>query len=977
MKSSKFTRLLAVLLIIIMVATSLPMLASAADDTSLVSGFKRTLDEVKDILNTISYEQYLTRYADAADGTSAASVKGTAYDSEGTTAKVSNETYDGRAALHLPDEGRVSWKINVPKTGFYHLEIDYYPVQGKATSVERSLYIDDRIPFSEARSLSMTKVWVDNYVEEFGEFRVDITGNDIRPTKSEAPEWRTYTACDSTGFYVEPFTFYFTAGEHTLSFETVREPVAISEIRLVPPIPVKPYAEVLADWQAKGYKEVALSEPIKINAENPSATSEQVIYPIYDRASAITDPQDASKIKLNTIGSDKWKTVGQWIRYDVEVPESGLYSIASRFRQHKLSGVYTSRRIKVNGEIPFAEASYLQFNYSDQWQSSRLNDGETEFLFYLEAGNNTIEFEVVLGHISTQLNRLNDSLTKLNDAYLQILMITGAVPDQYRDYNFRRIIPESIKSLADQAETIFSISEELKEITGQTGEHVATLNTVATLVDRMASDEDEIAKNLANLKSYLGTLGTWLYTSQGQSLEFDYFLIQKADDPLPKAKANIFEAAWFEIKSFVLSFFNDYTSISSIAEDSEDSTGVTMWFTDGRDQAQILRQMIDYEFTPESNIGVSLKLVAGGSLLPSILAGVGPDVAFLDSASTINYAIRSAVNKLNDFDNFEQVTTERFSPAAMVPLTLYGDAYGLPSTMAFNMMFYRMDVFAELGIELPETWEDMYSILPILQNNKMEVGFPNRLPGTTMMLYQMGGELYADEGKRINLDSNVGLSAFTNLCDLFEKYRFPLTYDAATRFRTGELPLIISGYTTYNTLIVYASELRDAWEMVPLLGYRREDGTINNVSTATVGAIIMPRGAQNQNEAWELMCWFTDAPAQSRYANELVAVLGPAGKYNTANKQALASLPWTANEYKALEAQMNNLAAVPEYPGGYIIARYVDFAFLDVYNNSANPVEAMLDNVTEINKEISRKRKEFGFDYYEISYSTSFMESEN
>ena len=32
--------------------------------------------------------------------------------------------------------------------------------------------------------------------------------------------------------------------------------------------------------------------------------------------------------------------------------------------------------------------------------------------------------------------------------------------------------------------------------------------------------------------------------------------------------------------------------------------------------------------------------------------------------------------------------------------------------------------------------------------------------------------------------------------------------------------------------------------------------------------------------------------------------------------KAPADKSWTASEYRALEAQMNNLAAVPEYPGG-------------------------------------------------------------
>ena len=971
MRKSKTTKLLAVILLVVTLVSTMPISSSAATTNK---EFRRSLSEVEALLNTVDYTAYLEEHADAKDATKTATIKGTAYQKSGTDAKVKTETYDGVQALYMPDTDMTAWEVTIPESGFYSMEIDYYPVQGKATSIERSLYIDGKVPFSEARSLRMTKVWIDEYqTGEFGVFAQDSNGNDIRPTKAEAPEWRTYVACDSTGYTVEPFKFYLEKGKHTIALECVREPIAISEIRFTNVVTYPTYEEKLAEWKAAGLTTQAI-DPIKLNAENPVRTSEQVIYPIYDRASAITDPQDAALIRLNTIGAEKWQTNGQWIRYEVDVPKEGLYNIAMRFRQEKLAGMYTSRRVIVNGEVPFKEASYLQFNYDSSWQSCLLNDGATEFLFHLKEGKNVIEFEVTLGSMANVLNRVSSTLDNLNNAYLQILMITGATPDQYRDYNFGRLIPESIETLARESQNLYGVFNELKTISGQTGTHIATLQTVAQLIERMAGDEDEVAKNLTDFKTYLGTLGTWLNDSRNQALEIDYIAIQSPDAALPKANANFFQAAWFEIQALILSFFSDYTSIGSVVE-GESATQVTMWYTDGRDQAQILRSMIDYEFTPVSNIGVNLKLVAGGSLLPSILAGVGPDVAFLGSADTINYAIRSAVLPLNEYSGFKEFTEENFAPAAMIPLTLYGTTYGLPSTMAFNMMFYRLDVFAELGIELPETWEDMYEILPILQNNKMEIAFPKELAGTTMVLYQMGGDLYADEGKRINLDSNVGLTAFSTLCDLFEKYKFPLTYDLSTRFRTGEIPLAVSGYTTYNTLIVYASEIRELWEMVPLLGWKDENGNINNCSTASVSAVVMPRGAQNTESAWELMKWFTGPKAQARYANELVAVLGPAGKHNTANKLAFAELPWTADEYKALEAQINNLAAVPEYPGGYIITRYVQFAFLDVYNNAADAVEAMLDNITEINKEISRKRKEFDLDYYEISYSTNFVEA--
>ena len=53
----------------------------------------------------------------------------------------------------------------------------------------------------------------------------------------------------------------------------------------------------------------------------------------------------------------------------------------------------------------------------------------------------------------------------------------------------------------------------------------------------------------------------------------------------------------------------------------------------------------------ESNYGVALKLVTGGTLLPSILAAKGPDVYMgLGASEVINYAIREAVIGINGND---------------------------------------------------------------------------------------------------------------------------------------------------------------------------------------------------------------------------------------------------------------------------------------------------------------------------------------
>ena len=949
MNKTKTHKLISLLLAAVTVAgvAAVPSFAAESDGAT-TSVVQKTIAEVSELLNTITYAEYESKYADIQKATQEVVIDALKYNEEETNAKVSTFSEGGQSGLAIGDSGRVTWDIEIPQTARYAIEIEYFPTEGKSNSIERMFYINGKVPFSEARYLAMTKTWIHHYTE--GRFAKDLNGNEIRPLTNETPIWSTYSFIDSNGFYPNPFEFYFEQGTNTIALEAVREPVAIKSIKLYPYKDLPSYEE----YKAMNSASAISAEPIKIDGETPTAVSHMTIYPIYDRTSAITEPQDPTLIKLNTIGGEKWQTAGQWIRYEFEVTESGYYSIIPRFKQSDLSGLFTSRKLRIDGEIPFEEANYLRFNFANEWQTAPLTDGTNNFEFYFEKGTHTIEFEVTLGHMGSVIRQVNDMLSTINTAYLDILKLTGASPDQYRDYGFTRVMPATVRSILLEAKKTAEIVELLGTMNGVQGEHTATLEEVRRLLRKMGTDEDEIAKNLGNLKARIGSLGTWVNTVKKQPVEIDYILIQPASvEKLPKANANFFQAMAYEFRQFLGSFFTDYNSLGTTVEISSENQ-VSVWVNTGRDQAQVMRNLIDNRFTPVSNVSVNLKLVAGGTLLPSVLAGVGPDVS-IGEADPINYAIRHAVLALNDFDTFEDVKS-RFSAAAFTPVTLYGETFALPETQTFPMLFYRKDILSDIGVEIPKTWDDIMAMVPVLQFNNMEVGLPNDY---NIFLYQMGGDLYADDGMRVNLDSNLALEAFNKMCNMFTAYSLPYEYDFANRFRTGEMPIAISSYTSYQQLTVFATEIAGLWEFVPMPGIVDEEGNINNVSVATISTIVMLAGTDKPEAAWKFMDWFVDKDYQANYANEIVAILGSAGMHATANIEAIAELPWTATEYENLMLQFNNLAAIPNYPGNYIIGRYTGFAFLAAYNDKKDPVDTLLGYVPIINKEISRKRAEF------------------
>lgn len=1027
-RRTKFTKLTAIVLSIMFVLGSLSTAAFAADAGSTsasTSVTDKTLDDVKRLLNALSYDEYAEKYSDSDRypvGNKEIVINGLDYDKTATNAEVSTETYDGIEALYTPDLGSVVYRFSVPKTAKYGISIEYYPVKGKETSIQRTFLINDKVPFSEAYYITFSKVYTTVYDEEAsagmseseiasGEkrpFKTDIDNNELRAEIVQTPEWRTYELRDVDGFYTDPFEFVFTEGENTITLEAVNEPMAIKSITLFPVEETLSYAEYLkqCEGQPKG------QDVVKLEAEFPYQTSSKTIYPIEDRTSAVTSPSDTSRTLLNTIGGDKWQTSGQWVRYKFTVNDSGMYSIVTRFMQNINDGMYSSRILSVySGEgvsegelgyyngVPFKEANELRFNYDTEWQTEALRFGTygenskgqqeimyTDIQMYFKEGvEYVIELEASLGTMGDIVRRVNESLDNINEAYLSIMKLTGASPDADRDYNFLEIMPETVARIILESRSLTKVATELTNLAGVKSSNVATLERVAWILARMGSDpEDEIAKNLSELKSYIGSLGTWLNDAKTQPLKLDAIYIQSVDAERPAAKAGFFKSFWHEISSFIQSFLRNYNSMGSMVENNEDA--VEVWLAKGRDQSQVIRNLINNDFTPETGIAVDLKLVAGGTLLPSILAGMGPNVYIgLGDDNVINYAIRGALEDVSVMDGFDEVTNttqgdpnQQFTRAAIYVLEL-ADAegvthcYGLPEEQNFPMMFVRTDILAELNIEIPKTWEDVLAAVIKLQQNNMTIAMSNDYK---IFLYQMGGTLFADEGMRINLDSNLALDSFEQMCNLFKTYSFPYKYDFANRFRTGEMPIGIASYnSTYNQLVVFATELRGKWQFLPLPGFEQDDGTINNVSVSSVNAIVMITGAdeQTKKDAWEFMKWHTGAQCQIDYSNEMVAIMGDSAKYATANVQALESMPWTREEYENLNAQFTNLASIPNYPGAYIIGRYTKFAFLSVYNDNADAVTELLRYITTINKEITRKRSEFGLPTLEIGQTLASL----
>lgn len=912
-----------------------------------------------------SYTAYRQAHAGAPAGTATLTLLPEQARFAGDASAVLEEV-GGREALHIQKQaGQYVWTVEVPEEGLYRLAMDYYPTDGKNGEIELEVRLDGELPFDGTQRLVLPKL----YRDEISDFQRDNRGNDMRPVQIVESCWMTASLSDSEGYAVDPYLFYLDKGSHTVEVTPVKQNFAIGELRLEPPEKVLSYAEYLAQHEGKVSDNSGAFYPVE--AEKPYSKTSSMLYPLSDRSSPATSEVHPTQIRLNTIGGENWKSAQQTITWKIKVEKDGFYQLGFRFKQNFLRGMYVSRRIEVDGSVPFEEFKQVTFSYGINWQAGPAG-GDQPYCLYLTAGEHEISMTPTLGDIAQQAEQVGYVTYQLNDLYRRIIMITSVNPDTYRDYALQEAIPGLLDELGELSGTLRSIYDVMCEKTGHKGSESASLLRMAEQLESFIREPDSIPARLSSFHNNISSLSTWTLTVGDQCLLLDSLWLAAADAQTPRADAGFLESAWFQIQSFFGSFFQDYNQIGNVYEGERT---IQVWVSSGRDQAEVIKQMIDSGFTDKTGIVVNLSLVQG-ALLQATMAGKGPDVALqLGHGDPVNMALRGALEPLEEYEGFEELTGA-FVPGAFVPYQLSGHTYALPETQNFLMMFYRTDVFEEMGLQPPVVWQDLYDAAEVLQGSNMEVGLPyvsmdaysvvSAGVGTQSifptLLSQRGLNLYNENLTATALDTPEAYEVFKQWTDFYTKYGFPLFKDDYNRFRTGQMPLVIATYTFYNQLYVAAPEIRNLWKMAPIPATEREDGTLDRSVAASGTASVILSSAEDKEACWKFLQWWVGAETQSRYGNEIESVLGAAGRYNPASTEALEQMPWSGAELDMLLEQQRNLVEIPELPGGYYTSRNVDNAFRRVFFHNDNPREALNYWNRQINDEIQRKRKEYGLD---------------
>lgn len=868
-------------------------------------------------------------------------------------------------------EGEVSYTIEIPETGCYCLYFSYLPIPSNMSNIEFAVQIDGEVPYATASRATLNKVYVSS-----AEIGYDSRGNQVRPSQKQQGMWLDTPLMDVDGLFSDPLRFYFTQGMHEITFDIIKGYFALDAFRLCNPAPLPDYAAYRSSVEASVTPESTPSALIRLEGENAAYKSDATLYPTQDNTSYLASPSNPSKTVYNTIGAGNWKYALQsvtWVIPAEELTQDGWYRLGIKARQNEMRGFYSNRRIYIDGEVPCEELDQVRFYYDNDWQlvSPQTADGEDLYL-YLEGGrDHTLTMEVMPGEIGESMRVLDAAVLDINTFYRRILMITGPKPDPYTDYYVHERIPELLPHFRALSADLERIQGQIESLGGTRGSEAASLERMRIILDACVERPLRIPDYLQQIKDNITALSSWMVEYRNQPLEVDYIELASADREFGTVRANPIKSLGFGWQRFYSSFFEDYTNLSDDA--GEDA--VNVWVSLGRDQALVVKSLAESEFMEQYDTDISVNLVVGG-VVEATLAGKGPDVAlFLGGEFPVNLAARGLLVDLKQFPDYDEVAA-RFQQNATVPYR-YGDGcYGLPLSQSWAMLFYRRDILSELGIQQPpETWDDMIDMLPALQRNYMYVGLVLPVVSGTnatisaatesghtfaALMLQNGLSYYNDSQTKTTFDDIRAVQAFEQWTDLYTKYGFEQSYDAFSRFRTGEYPLVISDFGFFNQLTVASPEIKGLWGFTRIPGTLREDGTISHaVNSTSAGAVIFNK-CKDVDGAWDFLKWYTSTEVQVEYGTQIEGLLGQLGRYPTANTEALRQLSWSQQELDTLFAAREELEEIPIIPASYAVTRNIMNAFRETINNHENPRDTLLWYNRDINKEITRKRENLG-----------------
>ncbi|MDP2425064.1 MAG: extracellular solute-binding protein [bacterium] len=857
-------------------------------------------------------------------------------------------------------------QVNVAQTALYAIGFDFYIPEAFYSIPSIKLQINGKSLFNEASDLELPVAWEMIPLEE--NRRYNRYGNELLPDAESINEWTTYFADDYLSSSVGPYQFLLEAGDNTISIKALNTSLYIGAFHIKGSTALPSYQEYRQQVPINPTN--AEKNMVIIEGESFDIKNDLEIKSSYYKEPSMT-PYTHKFTVLNQLDGNSMSRGGMSVSYTFEIATTGDYQMAFKVLKGSNSGIASAKNIYIDGQILFQEISGYFFDSTKRWENVTLGINNQPFLFYLEAGVHTLTFESTTHPYADIMNRLNSMKDEISSISLLVKTITGGNKDDAIDWNILRYIPnlkQTLETFATELETIYEEINSLDQGLNVAAE-VSTLNVAAKQLRRVAKLPNKIGSKLQEFSEGSGSsyqlIGNAISALMSSPLSVDRIYLYQGQE-LPFPTASFFARLWDGVKSFFYSFFDARYNDIGIDEDTLD-----VWVGQSSLYLDIIQSMIDQDFTTRTGIKVKASIMTNpAKIVLSNATNDNPDVVLsIDSWNPYAYALRGMLADLSKFPDFDEVTKHYYANN-FTPVIFEDGVYGIPETQSVFLLFYRTDILNYLDISVPNTWQDVIHLLPILQSHQMNFFHPLGGDGAfkgygfvSPLIYQMGGEIYSELGASSSLRDVKTIQSIQFMTDLFTVHNLPLQVSSFfEHFRSGSMPIGISTIDLYLQLKYAAPELSGQWGVSVIPGmFNEESGEVQRWSTTYGKTSILFDNSDKLTQGWELIKWWNSTQTQIKFMQNIKTSLGEKYLILSANMDALVSSVWENQIKEPIIAQAAWSRIPGITPGSYIVERELSSIWNKIVIERMNVSVAINESIPRVNRELARKFNEFGY----------------
>lgn len=861
------------------------------------------------------------------------------------------------------------FSVVAPEEGDYSFLVESYVNSSGINDTDYSISINGTLMASK---VSVRTLW-SNAVATFAK---DRNGNDVMPSQVKRAAFQKEYVRDYLNRTAYPSTFHLPSGASTLSITVNEGNLLFGDCALVSPMAALSYEDYLTLHPGA----IPTGSALTLEAEKPLYKNDNSM--VYEASKDVNcTPYDTYSLLLNTTSLSKCD-YGQELTYSLEIPSDGYYEIAANY-SNSVANKATFVRLAIDGEIPFGEVANYPLYANGAYAMEAFGNayGSNPYKFYLSKGTHTLSLALdgaIYGGLCDELSSIMDSISAI---YLQLRTLSVQSGDTSREWTPDEGFPGVVDSLKASSQALKTIYQEVKERNGSSilNEGNVYLSNAYTSLDGLLktpqylpNNNSELAEGSGSIQSAIASASSFLLDG---TLSLDRLMVAPYGDQSIFATQNGFFRFSEGVKSFFGSFGKNVTSSSG--------DGLEVWVNRPTMYIDLMQNMVDSTFTKSTGIKVNFERLSDeGKLILSAAAGTTPDaVVGLSNWLPYELGIRSLSKNLRDFSDYNSVIS-RFAPGAMLPLVADEVGLGLPETQDFYVTYYRKDLFANAGLIVPDTWDEVINLLPTLQRKGMNYYIPlssstssKSLMTTAPFIEQMGASLWSknsDGTITTGVDSDQGLSAIKLMTNFYLLYGMSLQVNNFfDSFRNGSLPIGVSSMETYQKLQYAAPELAGKWDIALAPGVKDSAGTIERWEPGSATSCLVMKGSKEE-KAWDFLKWWDSASVQSEFANSLRNIVGAEYIYIPANLEAFDALSLPSAHKDVIRKQWNFMAEYSRVPGWYMLERELSNCWNNIVLQGENARTAIDDSVSLINKEIKRKMIQFGYLKADGSYQKDY-----